>query len=69
MLAAGAGTNPTANSPPPHRGQRELVRKRDSRDDDLLKVLDKGYRTGDIMQPGMTKIGTEQMGDLIASEI
>jgi 3-isopropylmalate dehydrogenase len=35
----------------------------------VSKVLDKGYRTGDIMQKDMIKIGTEMMGDLIASEI
>lgn len=33
------------------------------------KVLDRGYRTADIMQPGMTQVGTEKMGDLIAEAI
>ncbi|MGI6537476.1 MAG: 3-isopropylmalate dehydrogenase [Caldicoprobacterales bacterium] len=33
------------------------------------KALDKGYRTGDIMQPGMKLVGTEEMGDRIAAEI
>lgn len=32
-------------------------------------VLDKGYRTIDIMQTGMKCVGTERMGDLIAAEI
>lgn len=32
-------------------------------------VLDKGYRTPDIAQPGTTKVSCEKMGDLIASEI
>lgn len=32
-------------------------------------VLDKGYRTIDIMQPAMKSVGTEEMGDLIAEEI
>jgi 3-isopropylmalate dehydrogenase len=32
-------------------------------------VLDKGYRTIDIMQQGMTVVGTERMGSLIAAEI
>lgn len=32
-------------------------------------VLDKGYRTVDIMQPGMTAVGTEKMGSLIAEGI
>ena len=35
----------------------------------ISNVLDKGYRTGDIMQEGMTKVGCEKIGDLIASEI
>ena len=28
-------------------------------------VLAEGYRTGDIMQPGMTKVGTAAMTDAI----
>ena len=32
-------------------------------------VLEKGYRTGDIMSEGCTLVGTVQMGDLIAAEI
>ena len=32
-------------------------------------VLAEGYRTGDIMTEGMTKVGTAQMGDLIASKL
>lgn len=32
-------------------------------------VLDKGYRTVDIMQPGMTAVGTEEMGSLVAESI
>src|SRR5690606_28967738 len=35
----------------------------------ITKVLDEGYRTQDIMQPGMTLIVTEEMGDRIADEI
>lgn len=35
----------------------------------VSKVLDKGYRTIDIMQPGMEAVGTEKMGDLIAGQI
>lgn len=38
-------------------------------EDAVLKVLDKGYRGLDIMQPGMKVVGTEEMGNLIASEI
>ncbi len=33
------------------------------------KVLEAGYRTYDIMDEGKTKVGTKQMGDLIAREV
>jgi len=33
------------------------------------KVLDGGYRTADIMQDGMKKVGTREMGALIAAAI
>lgn len=35
----------------------------------VSKVLDKDYRTLDIMKQGKIVVGTEQMGDLIAQEI
>jgi 3-isopropylmalate dehydrogenase len=35
----------------------------------VYKTLDRGYRTIDIMQPGMQFIGTEKMGEYIASQI
>ncbi len=35
----------------------------------VVKVLDKNYRTGDIMSDGMTKVGTKEMAALIAAEI
>ncbi|WP_411682067.1 3-isopropylmalate dehydrogenase [Clostridium thailandense] len=35
----------------------------------VSKVMDKGYRTGDIMENGMEIVGTEEMGALIAAEI
>ncbi len=35
----------------------------------VAKVLAKGYRTGDIMQPGMKQVGTEEMGDLVINEL
>jgi 3-isopropylmalate dehydrogenase len=35
----------------------------------VSKVLDKGYRTLDIMEDGMTCIGTREMGDLIVQEL
>jgi 3-isopropylmalate dehydrogenase len=33
----------------------------------VTRVLDQGYRTLDILQPGMTVVGCTQMGELIAS--
>ena len=35
----------------------------------VSKVLDQGYRTIDIMQPGMKAIGTVEMGDLVAKAL
>ena len=35
----------------------------------VSKVLDEGYRTGDIMSDGMTKVGTKEMARLIADRI
>ena len=35
----------------------------------VYEVLERGYRTVDIMQPNMECVGTEKMGDYIASQI
>ncbi len=35
----------------------------------IAAVLDNGLRTGDIMQPGMTKVGTSEMGKAIETEL
>ena len=35
----------------------------------VSKVLDKGYRTGDIMSDGMTKVGCKKMAELIAENL
>lgn len=35
----------------------------------VVRVLDKGYRTGDIMEQGKTLVNTEEMGNLILKEI
>ena len=35
----------------------------------VSKVLDDGYRTGDIFSEGCTKVGCVQMGDLVAERI
>ena len=32
-------------------------------------MLDEGYRTADIMQDGMSKVGTTGMGDVILKEL
>ena len=38
-------------------------------EDAVDKVLEKGYRTADIMSEGMTLVGCKEMGDLVAAEI
>ena len=38
-------------------------------DQAISAVLDKGLRTADIMQPGMTKVGTSAMGKAIIDEV
>jgi 3-isopropylmalate dehydrogenase len=38
-------------------------------EDTVGRVLEEGYRTYDIMSEGKTKLGTREMGDLIASRI
>ena len=35
----------------------------------VRQVLKDGYRTGDIMSEGCTRVGTTQMGDLVAERI
>lgn len=41
----------------------------DSIEKAVALVLDKGYRTADIMEDGKTLVGTEKMGDLVAELI
>lgn len=41
----------------------------DAIEDAVRRVLDKGYRTQDIMEAGKTLLGTEAMGEAIAAEI
>ena len=38
-------------------------------DQAIARVLDKGLRTGDIMQPGMQQVGTSEMGRAIETEL
>jgi 3-isopropylmalate dehydrogenase len=33
------------------------------------RVLSEGYRTADIFQPGMRKVGTEEMGEAVVSAL
>jgi 3-isopropylmalate dehydrogenase len=35
----------------------------------ITKVLEAGYRTGDIFSDGMTKVGTEEMGELVIKNL
>jgi 3-isopropylmalate dehydrogenase len=35
----------------------------------VIRVLEQGYRTADIREPGTIMVGTTQMGDLIAREV
>ena len=36
---------------------------------DKVPMLAEGYRTGDIMEPGATRLGTQAMGDAVAAAI
>jgi 3-isopropylmalate dehydrogenase len=47
----------------------DMGREADLVDAAIARVLDKGLRTGDIMQPGMTKVGTGDMGKAIEAEL
>jgi 3-isopropylmalate dehydrogenase len=35
----------------------------------VKKVLAQGYRTGDIYEPGMKKVGTKEMGDAVLAAL
>ena len=35
----------------------------------MAKVLEEGYRTGDIMEPGKKLVGTEEMGNLVCEKL
>jgi 3-isopropylmalate dehydrogenase len=47
----------------------DLSEEADLVDNAVKRVLDAGLRTGDIMQPGMKKISTSEMGDAILAEL
>ena len=46
-----------------------LAQQADAVEQAIDSVLDKGYRTYDIMSDGMHKVGTQKMGDLIANAV
>jgi 3-isopropylmalate dehydrogenase len=46
-----------------------LTREAGTIESAVEKVLDEGYRTSDIMGEGKTKVGTKEMGDLIAGKV
>ena len=47
----------------------DLDKEADAIEAAVQQVLADGYRTGDIMSEGCTKVGTVKMGDLIAERI
>src|SRR6266852_861983 len=47
----------------------DLAEEAELVDNAVKRVLDTGIRTGDIMQPGMKKVTTGEMGDAILKEI
>lgn len=47
----------------------DLDKEADAIDAAVKKVLQDGFRTGDIMSEGCTKVGCKKMGDLIAERI
>jgi 3-isopropylmalate dehydrogenase len=47
----------------------ELDKEADAIEAAVQKVLEDGFRTRDIMEEGLTQVGTSQMGDLVAERI
>ena len=47
----------------------DMAAEADAIENAVNAVLDAGYRTVDIMQEGMTKVGCKQMGDLVAERV
>lgn len=46
-----------------------LKKEADAVEKAVNRVLEEGYRTGDIMSPGKTLVGTQKMGDMVAGFI
>ena len=47
----------------------DLKKEAEAIEEAITKVLEKGFRTIDIMSEGKTLVGTKEMGDLIVSQI
>lgn len=47
----------------------DMAEEADGIESAVSRVLDDGYRTGDIMQDGCKKVSCSEMGDLVASRI
>ena len=47
----------------------DLDKEADAIEQAVSQVLAEGYRTGDIMSEGCKKVGTTEMGDLIAERV
>ena len=47
----------------------DMIAEADAIENAVNKALDDGYRTGDIMQEGCTKLYCSEMGDIISSNI
>ncbi len=47
----------------------DMDKEADAIDAAVMQVLAEGYRTGDIMSEGCTKVGCKTMGDLIAERV
>ena len=46
-----------------------LVEEAQAVEDAVSEVLSEGYRTYDIMSEGKEKVGTREMGDLVAGKV
>jgi 3-isopropylmalate dehydrogenase len=51
------------------RYSMNLAKEADAVENAVLDVLKDGYRTYDIMEDGKKKVGTSEMGDLVAGKI
>jgi 3-isopropylmalate dehydrogenase len=51
------------------RTSLDLMEEADAIESAVSKVLDAGYRTADIMSPGMQKLGTKAMGEAVRKAI